>query len=107
MSRFPPPFPPALEVDTEPGLGLLALKNENARLRQERDDLRAALSESDSVPPPPTRRQRRAKVALVAGGSAGAAMALYPIVRLLCAALAKKWPELQPVVDFLLPVLSP
>lgn len=107
MTVLPPPFPPARDLDTEPGLGLLALKNENARLRQERDDLRAALGEVDSTPPPRTPRQRRAKAALLAGTGAGAAMALYPLVRLLCLAAAKKWPELQPVVDFLLPVLSP
>jgi len=55
--NLPPPFPKAVEVETEPGLGLLALKAENARLRRERNEARDALSGSDSVPPP-TRRQK-------------------------------------------------
>ena len=58
---LPPPFPPARDIDTEPGMGLLALKGENARLRRERDDARAERDELLSNPssiPPPTRRQK-------------------------------------------------
>jgi hypothetical protein len=53
---MPPPFPPARDIDTEPGMGLLALKAENARLRRERDEAREELASSPSTPPP-TRRQ--------------------------------------------------
>lgn len=97
-----------MEADTEPGLGLMAVKLENARLRQERDDLRALMEVPDSLPPPtPRQRRTRTKMAVLAGGSVGLGAALYPVFALLLRLAAQKWPDLQPIVDFLLPVLSP
>lgn len=54
----PPPFPPAKDVETEPGLGLLALKAENAKLRQA---LASSMAE-DSPPPLPALRMSRVKL---------------------------------------------
>lgn len=53
----PPPFPRAKDEETEPGVGLIALKQENARLRWERD---LARDELQDRPPrlPPLRKSR-------------------------------------------------
>lgn len=63
MSTPPPPLPPfasANDVDTEPGIGMLSLKQElakatadNDRLRRERNEARATTT-SASIPPPKT-----------------------------------------------------
>lgn len=59
--NFPPPFPKAVEAETEPGLGLLQVKAERDRYRRERNEARAErdelLANSPSIPPP-TRRQK-------------------------------------------------
>ncbi len=99
---LPPPFPRAVEVETEPGLGLLALKAENARLRRERNEARAALSGSDSVPPP-TRRQKAVGVSLGLGKWA-VLLALLPTVG---AALTKIWPEYADVIAAIASVFAP
>jgi hypothetical protein len=98
----------SVETETEPGLGLLALKAENARLRRERNEAREELASTPSVPPPTPRqrRARRTKATLLAGASAGVGVALYPLVALVLQAVARRWPELQTLVDFLLPVLG-
>ena len=74
----PPPFPPAQDVSTEPGLGLLALKAENARLRRERNDARRALEE-ETPPPLPRRRMSGLNKSLIAAAMALAPL-LYPII---------------------------
>lgn len=99
---MPPPFPPARDADTEPGIhsaqDVLALRRENARLRRERDELRDA---SPSVPPP-TRRQRTVKTALLTGKWA----VLLPLVALGARAAARQWPELTELVDGVLGALG-
>jgi len=95
----------ARDGDTEPGLGLLALKEENARLRRERNEARASLlttSEPGSTPPP-TRRQRNARFGLALGKYA----VLLTVLPALGAAVAKRWPEFADVVGVLLQVLAP
>lgn len=61
----PPPFPPARDETTEPGIGMsretIALRKENARLRSERNEALAQVPESL---PPPTRTQKAAGVTL-------------------------------------------
>jgi len=57
-----PPFPKARDEDTEPGVGLLALKAENARLRNALAD---ALEGPDTDTPPPLPWLRLSRVKLV------------------------------------------
>jgi len=90
---FPPPFPPAEEPITEPGLGLLALKAENARLRRERDEARALAR--GSLPPG---RGRAAKAAILTGQLA----VLAPVVLVAARLVAKRWPETAELVEALL-----
>lgn len=121
MSRpppLPPPFLRAVEVDTEPGLGAMALKTEIARLltengrlrserndaRLERDGLRAELVSPDSLPPP-TPRQRRHKV-MVVGAAAGVGGGVLVLARLVLRFVADQWPEYAPLVDGLLGILG-
>jgi hypothetical protein len=75
--NFPPPFPRAVDIDTEPGIGLLQVKadllaekqrseryrRERNVARQERDELQAA--QAGSIPPPRSAMQK------VAGGTVG------------------------------------
>lgn len=99
----PPPLPRSSEA-TEPGLGLLALKNENARLRRERNEARDALL-TGSAPgssPPPTRRQRNVGHVI----SLGKYAALLTILPALGAVVAKHWPEYADVVQAIISVLG-
>lgn len=95
----PPPFPPARDADTEPGIGMsretIALRKENARLRSERNDALAAVP--DTLPPP-TRKQRT--VAAVLAGSKYAL--LLPVLAFTGRALARKYPQLQDLIDAVL-----
>ena len=97
----PPPLPK--EAGTEPGLGLLALKAENLRLRRERNEAREALATNDSgSSPPPTAKQRRGRTALGLGKWAGV-LVLVPVV---ARAVARRWPEYTDLVDGLLEALG-
>ena len=92
-----PPFPPAndeVEVTTEPGLGLLALKAENARLRRERDEARALAR--GSLPPPG--RGRAAKAIILTGQLA----VLAPVIIVAARLVAKRWPETAELVEALI-----
>ncbi len=92
----PPPYPSAVDEVTEPGLGLLALKAENARLRRERDEARALAR--GSLPPG---RGRPAKVAILTGQ-----LAVFTPVLLVAARLvAKRWPESTELVDAIIAAL--
>lgn len=99
---MPPPFPPARDADTEPGIhsaqDVLALRRENARLRRERDELR----DRPSSTPPPTRKQRNVKAALITGKWA----VLLPVVALAARAAARQWPEITEIVDGVLGALG-
>lgn len=112
----PPPLPPylrAVEVDTEPGLGALALRQENAalrsengRLRSQRDEARLERDELRSLSdpsghPPPTRRQARVMV-----GAAGAGAGLFLVARVILRFIADQWPETAPLVDAVMPFLG-
>jgi hypothetical protein len=95
----PPPlptFPPANDISTEPGLGLLAMKLENARLRRERDEARALLPEETESEddPPPTRKQRlvRGSVRTVGGALAVA------LVGLVSSVVEHRWPAFASLV---------
>lgn len=106
MSRpppLPPPFLRAVEDVTEPGLGALALRQENARLmednarlRRERNEARA---EKTSTAPPP----RRGK-GLAVGAAAGSG--LFLALRLVLRAVADQWPEYAPLAEALLGMLG-
>jgi hypothetical protein len=117
MRLMPPPYPPARDETTEPGLGALALRQENARLlgentrlrserneaRQERDELRA----SDALPsvPPPLPGQRRRK-AVALGTAAGIGGGLLLAARLVLRAVADQWPEYAPIAEGFLVLLG-
>ena len=102
----PPPLPPLRvvgDVDTEPGLGLLAVKQENAQLRQERD---AARQERDtlragvSVAPPPSSKRAQN---LLAGGKYAA---LIPLVVFAAGLAERKWPQFKDLIDGLMKALG-
>lgn len=107
MSSTTPPLPPfdsANDVDTEPGVGIIALRQENARLRRERDDARRALS--NAPPPLPARvtesdtgeraiARSKAQVARLLGKWAF----LLGAVPFIGAAVARKWPQYADLVD--------
>lgn len=93
----PPPYPPAVDEVTEPGLGLLALKAENARLRRERDEARALAR--GSLPPG---RGRTAKAAILTGQLA----VFTPVLLLAARAVAKRWPETAELVEAVLSALG-
>jgi hypothetical protein len=108
----PPAVPPKLpdfvsanDVDTEPGVGLISLKQENARLRKERNDAREQLmaqSDPGSVPPGASSKQKTLKAAL-----AGTKYAvLVPVIAFAARAAARKWPQITEVVDGVLQVLG-
>jgi hypothetical protein len=63
---LPPPLPPrfggAQDTDTEPGVGILALKLENTRLREERNE---ALDQLEAGQPPPLPVIRGSRLKLV------------------------------------------
>ncbi len=106
---LPPPFPPAREESTEPGLGAMALRmevarllQENGRLRRERNEARTLAAEAPSIPPPPTRGR---KVAIM-GTAATAGGALFLVARLILRFVAEQWPELAPLCEGLLGVLG-
>lgn len=111
MSRpppLPPPFLRAVEEVTEPGLGVMQLKmeiarllGENGRLRRERNEART-LAESPSVPPPATRGRKVA----VMGAAAGVGGVLLLLARLVLRFVADQWPEYAPLADSLLGVLG-
>jgi hypothetical protein len=99
----PPPLP--RDLPTEPGLGLLALKAENARLRLERDEARlerdeaqAALADAADSLPPPTSHQRRVRRAV----SVGKYATLLAVLPVLGAAVAEWWPQYAGLVDTVL-----
>lgn len=94
---MPPPLPPfKADTDTEPGLGLIAAKQENVRLRQERDwarQERDTLRAGVSVAPPPS--SKRAKN-LLAGGKYAA---LIPLVVFAAGVAERKWPQFKDLID--------
>jgi hypothetical protein len=107
-ANFPPPFPKAADIDTEPGVGLLAIKAElagersrSARYREERNALREELARSPSVPPP-TRRQKAVGVSLGLGKWA----VLLTLLPALGAAVAKRWPEYEGIVQAVMSVFA-
>jgi hypothetical protein len=118
MRLVPPPYPPAVDETTEPGLGAMALRLENARLlaensrlrterndaRLERDELRASDATLVSFPPP-TPGQRRRK-AMVVGGALGTGAGLLVVARVVLRAVADRWPEYAPVADFLISLMG-
>jgi hypothetical protein len=92
-----PPFPPANDEVTEPGLGLLALKAENARLRRERDEALALARNSA----PPT-RGRVAQAAILTGKLA----VLAPVILMAARFVAKRWPESAELVEAVIQALG-
>lgn len=96
----PPPlptFPPARDDTTEPGLGLLALKQENARLRRERDAALAAPYDEETASdeePPPTRRQKAVRVTV---RTVGGALAVA-LVGLVSSVVEHRWPAFASLV---------
>ena len=101
-----PPLPDFLspeDIDTEPGVGLIALKQENVRLRRERDEARRALS--NAPPPLPDRategdtgeRVARPKAQVVK--LLGKWAFLLGAVPFIGAAVARKWPQYADLVD--------
>ncbi len=98
---IPPPLPPfgaANDVETEPGIGLISLKQENARLRRERDAAREALTGSTPTPVPPSGKGKTLKVALAGTKYA----ALVPVIAFAARAAARKWPQITEIVDAIL-----
>lgn len=101
----PPPLPPfgaANDVETEPGIGLISLKQENARLRRERDEARQALASTPDSEPPPTRpsdRVRRAAKMKVAALFTGKYVLLPPLVIILARYAQKRWPQFAELID--------
>lgn len=91
----PPPLPRSFE-DTEPGLGLLAAKQENAQLRMERDKARRERDAARSSSPPPRRHGKR--VAIELGKLAFAA----PVLIIAGKMAAKRWPEFGDLIDAVL-----
>ncbi len=96
VTRFPPLPPIKVDIDTEPGLGLLAVKQENKRLRmerdearQERDSLRASIT---ILPPPPSKRVKN----LLAGGKYAT---LIPVVVLVAGVAERQWPQFKDLID--------
>ncbi|HJW76325.1 MAG TPA: hypothetical protein VJ787_11775 [Thermoleophilia bacterium] len=111
----PPPFPVARDTETEPGLGETPreaqLRGENVRLRRERNQARkerdAALLGTSapgtgSTPPDLTRGQRTVR-GLLAGTKYAV---LLPVVAFAGRAAARKWPEVQELVDAVLGALG-
>lgn len=99
---IPPPLPAfaaAKDETTQPGLGMsretIALRQENARLRSERNE---ALASVPDTLPPPTRKQRT--VAAVLAGSKYAL--ILPVLAFTGRALARKYPQLQDLIDAVL-----
>jgi hypothetical protein len=92
---LPPPLPPFLEardVDTEPGVGLLSLRLENARLRR-------ALAE-ETPPPLPTFRHSRLKLV-------GKWAVVGTLLGLLAPVLEHYVPQYAAIIHELVKVLSP
>lgn len=99
---LPPPFPKAIEVDTEPGLGLLALKAENARLRRERNEAREQLAAKPSTPPPRTVGQKT--LGALARGSKYAGLFTAGALGLRLA--SKQWPQYAEFIEGILGALG-
>jgi hypothetical protein len=100
---MPPPYPPAVDEITEPGLGLLAVKAERdralaeaARYRRERDEARALAR--GSLPPG---RGRTAKAAILTGQLA----VLTPVILVAARIVARRWPETAELVDAIIAAL--
>lgn len=109
----PPPLPPfgnARDVDTEPGIGAaenLALKRENMRLRKERNEARATLSQALTQSAPGTdgvtvRFGRTKKVAF----KFGEYTTLLSAAGLIARFIAKKFPESAELVEGLLQLVG-
>lgn len=113
--RPPPllPFDPANDVPTEPGIGIVSPKQENARLRRERDEARDALAATasgdtaDSEPPPtrPSERVRRAAKARAAALFTGKWVLLPPLLLILARYAQKRWPQFADLIDWAMQVL--
>lgn len=105
-SQPPPdlaPFAAANDSDpTEPGIGLISLKQENARLRSERDAARLELAGgAESEPPPtsPSERVRRAARAKAAALFTGKWILLPPLLLILARYAQKRWPQFADLID--------
>ena len=86
------PYGSSKDGTTEPmhtASDMALLKNDNARLRRERDDARASL---DRVPPPPSRPK-------VIAASLGKYAVLLPLVVFAAHALARRWPAYADLLD--------
>jgi hypothetical protein len=95
-TMLPPPLPPrfgeARDADTEPGVGLLALKLENARLRR-------ALAEETTPPLPPFRASRLKLV--------GKWATVGMVIGLLAPVVEHYVPQYAAIIHELVKVLSP
>lgn len=99
---LPPPLPPfgeARDVDTEPGVGLLALRLENARLRRERDQ---ALDQLDAGTPPPLPTLRASRLKLV-----GKWAAVGTVLGLLAPLIEHYVPQYAAIIHELVKVFTP
>lgn len=97
-----PAFDAANDVDTEPGVGIIALKLENARLRRERNEARTALAGTNESEPPATRpseRVRRAAKTKAAALFTGKWALLLPLIILLARYAQKRWPQFADLID--------
>ena len=93
-----PPFPKARDEDTEPGVGLLALKAENARLRNALAD---AL-EGPGFDPPPLPAFRGSRLKLV-----GKWAVVGTVLGLLAPVVEHYVPQYAALIHELMKVLSP
>lgn len=93
-----PPYPRAVEADTEPGIGIISLKQENARLmadnirlRGERNAAHAALAQASA----PTWRK---VISLGTAVGVGTGVCLFVLLRLALRAVFDRWPHLGDAV---------
>lgn len=96
----PPPFPVARDAETLPGVDsqqdAMALRRENLRLRQQRNQLQLQVDAArTSDAPPPTRKQKLVRRAMSSGHYA----LLVALVAAVAPAVAKKWPAYADLID--------